>query len=106
VVDERENDGRGDTVGLEGGWIADGHRVSATTTGSDATMAAQQRRERLISIRDVLDSQREVVPTRCTHCGRDAHDRDHELVQAALRARIRVLEARVWALEAELVAAP
>jgi hypothetical protein len=68
-------------------------------------MAAQQRRERLISIREFLDSQREVVPTRCTHCGRDAHDRDHELLQAALRARIRVLEARVWALEAELAAA-
>jgi len=45
-------------------------------------------------------------PTRCTHCGRDAHDRDHELLQAALRARIRVLEARVWALEADLVARP
>lgn len=68
-------------------------------------MAAQQRRERLISIRELLDSQREVVPTRCTHCGRDAHDRDHERLQAALRARIRVLEARVWELEAELRAA-
>jgi hypothetical protein len=65
-------------------------------------MAAQQRRERLIPIREFLDSQREVVPTRCTHCRRDAHDRDHELLQAALRARIRALEARVWALEAEL----
>jgi hypothetical protein len=68
-------------------------------------MAAQQRRERLIPIRDLLDTQREIVPSRCTHCGRDAHDRDHELLQAALRARIRVLEARVWALEAELAAA-
>jgi len=68
-------------------------------------MAAQQRRERLIAIRELLDSQREIVPIRCTHCGRDAHDRDHELLQAALRARIRVLEARVWALEAELPAA-
>jgi len=66
-------------------------------------MAAQQR-QRLMSIRELLDSQREVVPTRCTHCGRDAHDRDHELLQAALRARIRVLEARLWALEADLVA--
>jgi hypothetical protein len=105
VVDERENDGRGETVGLEGGGIADGHRISATTTGSDATMAAQQRRERLISIREFLDSQREIVPTRCTHCGRDAHDRDHERLQAALRARIRMLEARVEALTAELAAA-
>lgn len=68
-------------------------------------MAAQHRRERLMSIRDLLDSQREVVPTRCTHCGRDAHDRDHERLQAALRARIRMLEARVWELEAERRAA-
>jgi len=68
-------------------------------------MAVRQRREHLMSIREFLDSQREVVPTRCTHCGRDAHDRDHELLQAALRARIRVLEARVWELEAELRAA-
>lgn len=67
-------------------------------------MAVPQRRDRLIPIRELLDSQREVVPTRCTHCGRDAHDRDHELVQAALRARIRVLEARVEALTAELAA--
>jgi hypothetical protein len=104
VVGERANDGRGETVGLEGGWIADGYRVS-TPTGSDATMAAQHRRERLMSIRDLLDSQREVVPTRCTHCGRDAHDRDHERLQAALRARIRMLEARVWELEAERRAA-
>lgn len=65
-------------------------------------MAIQQRPERLMSIRDLLDAQREIVPTRCTHCGRDANDRDHERLQAALRARIRVLEARVGALEAEL----
>jgi hypothetical protein len=63
-------------------------------------MAAQQRR--LMTIRELLDSQREVVPSRCMQCGREAHDRDHELLEAALRARIRVLEARVWALEAEL----
>jgi hypothetical protein len=68
-------------------------------------MAAQHRRERLLSIRELLDSQREIVPTRCTHCGRDAHDRDHELLQAALRARIRVLEARVWELEAGIAVA-
>lgn len=68
-------------------------------------MAAQHRRERLIPIRALLDSQREIVPSRCTHCGRDAHDRDHELLQAALRARIRVLEARLWELEAEIAAA-
>ena len=68
-------------------------------------MAAQHRRDRQMSIREILDSQREVVPTRCTHCGRDAHDRDHERLQAALRARIRMLEARVWELEAERRAA-
>lgn len=68
-------------------------------------MAAQHRRERLMSTRELLDSQREIVPTRCTHCGRDAHDRDHERLQAALRARIRELEARLWALEAEITAA-
>jgi hypothetical protein len=65
-------------------------------------MAGQQRRERPMSIRELLDSQREIVPSRCPHCGRDAHDRDHELLSAALRARIRVLEARVWELEAEI----
>jgi hypothetical protein len=68
-------------------------------------MAAQHRRERLMSIRELLDTQREIVPTRCTHCGRDAHDRDHERLQAALRARIRELEARLWALEAEITKA-
>lgn len=68
-------------------------------------MAAHHRRERLMSIRELLDSQREIVPTRCTHCGRDAHDRDHERLQAALRARIRVLETRLWELEAEISAA-
>jgi len=64
-------------------------------------MATQQRRERLMTIRDLLDAPRGAVEGRCAHCGRDPQDRDHELLQAALRARIRVLEARVWALEAE-----
>ena len=64
-------------------------------------MALPQRRSRLRTIDELLDFQREPVPTRCTHCGRDAADRDHELLQAALRARIRVLEARICALEAE-----
>lgn len=63
-------------------------------------MGAQQRG--LMTIRELLDSQREAVPTRCVHCGREPHERDHELLEAALRARIRVLEARVWALEADL----
>ena len=55
-----------------------------------------------MTIQELLDSQREMVPTRCTHCGRDGADRDHELVQAALRARIRLLEAKIHDLEAEL----
>jgi hypothetical protein len=55
-----------------------------------------------MSIRELLESQREAGPLRCTHCGRDATDRDHELLQAALRARIRVLEAKVCELEAEI----
>lgn len=65
-------------------------------------MALQQRRDRLMTIRELLESQRESVPTHCVHCGRDASERDHELLNAALRARIRVLEARVCELEAEL----
>jgi hypothetical protein len=65
-------------------------------------MAVQQRRDRLMTMRELLESQRELVPTYCVHCGRDMTDRDHELLQASLRARIRVLEARVLELEAEL----
>lgn len=65
-------------------------------------MALQQRRGRPMTIRELLDSQRETVPVRCSHCGRDAADRDHELLQAALRTRIRLLEAKIYELEAEL----
>jgi hypothetical protein len=65
-------------------------------------MALQQRRNRLMTIQELLESQRETVPARCSHCGRDGVDRDHELLQAALRARIRVLEAKVCELEAEI----
>lgn len=65
-------------------------------------MALPQRRHRPTTVQELLDTRREIVPTRCTHCGRDAADRDHELVQAALRARIRLLEAKVNDLEAEL----
>jgi hypothetical protein len=65
-------------------------------------MAVQQRRDRLMTMRELLETQRETVPTYCVQCGRDTTDRDHELLQAALRARIRVLEARVCELEAEL----
>jgi hypothetical protein len=65
-------------------------------------MAVPQRRGRLITIQELLETQRESVPTRCSHCRRDSTDRDHELVQAALRARIRVLEMRLSELETEL----
>ena len=65
-------------------------------------MAVQQRRDRLMTMRELLESQRETVPHHCVHCGRDTAERDHELLQAALRSRIRVLEARVLELEAEL----
>ena len=65
-------------------------------------MALQQRPDRMMTIRELLNTQREAGPTYCAHCGRDASDRDHELLQAALRARIRVLEAKVCELEAEL----
>jgi hypothetical protein len=64
-------------------------------------MATTSRRARLISLQELLNSQRETGPVRCSHCG-DAADRDHELVQQALRVRIRVLEARVSELEARL----
>lgn len=65
-------------------------------------MAVQQRDGRLRTIGELLESQRETVPLHCAHCGRDWADRDHELLQAALRARIRVLEAKVCELEAEI----
>lgn len=64
-------------------------------------MALQQRRRRLMTIQELLNSQRESVPTRCSQCGREI-DRDHELAEAVLRARIRVLEARISELESEL----
>jgi hypothetical protein len=63
-------------------------------------MATPYRRPRLRTIQELLLSQRESVPTRCTQCGRDSAERDHERVQAALRARIRLLEAKVSDLEA------
>ena len=63
-------------------------------------MPTPHRRRRTMTIHELLLSQREIVPARCSHCGRDSADRDHELVQAALRARIRILEATVCDLEA------
>lgn len=64
-------------------------------------MATTSRRARLISLQELLNSQRETGQVRCSHCG-DSADRDHELVQQALRVRIRVLEARLSELEARL----
>lgn len=65
-------------------------------------MALQQGRNRLMTIQELLDSQREATPVRCAHCGRDAIDRAHELLHAALRTRIRMLEAKIAELEADL----
>jgi hypothetical protein len=65
-------------------------------------MALPQRREQMTTIRERLTSQRHVVTPRCTHCARDSVDRDHELVQAALQKRIRMLEMKIYDLEARL----
>ena len=62
-------------------------------------MALGHHRGRLMTIQELLSVQRESVPTRCAHCNRDSSDQHHALVEAALRARIRVLEARVASLE-------
>lgn len=64
--------------------------------------ATQQRRGRPVTIQERLAPQREIVLSRCTHCDRDRIDRDHELVEAALRKRIRLLEMRLHELEAGL----
>jgi hypothetical protein len=64
-------------------------------------MGVPQRRGRLITFQELLEIQRESVPPRCPHCGRDGSDRDNEL-HAALRDRIRALEARVSELENRL----
>jgi len=60
------------------------------------------RRPRPMTIQELLTSQREGGRARCDHCGRDASDHDHELVQQALRVRIRGLEARITELEGRL----
>ena len=69
-------------------------------------MATTSRRARLITLQELLNSQRATVPARCGHCGRDESDRDQELVQQALRVRIRRLEAQLAELEARLAAKP
>lgn len=58
-------------------------------------MAMPLRRGRLLTMQELLESQRETAASRCKHCGRDGTDRDHELVETALRARIRILEAQL-----------
>lgn len=58
---------------------------------------ATQRRARPLTIHELLLSQRESSPPRCAHC--DAAARDHELVERALRVRIRALELRLAELE-------
>lgn len=61
---------------------------------------ATPRRARPLTIQELLLSQRESSPARCDHC-RDAA-RDHELVERALRVRIRALELRLAELEDRL----
>jgi DNA-binding transcriptional MerR regulator len=69
-------------------------------------MATTSRRARLMTIQELLNTQRASGPARCGHCGRDAADRDHELVQQALQLRIRGLEARIAELEGRLASKP
>jgi hypothetical protein len=61
---------------------------------------ATARKEREITLNDILMLPHEHdAGERCGHCGRDNADRDYEMVQEALRGRIRVLEAKVRDLE-------
>jgi hypothetical protein len=62
---------------------------------------ATQRRARPLTIQELLSSQRESSPPRCAHC-RDVAAADHELVERALRVRIRALELRLAELEDQL----
>jgi hypothetical protein len=54
----------------------------------------------LLTIQELLESQRRTRASRCTHCGRDNAEHDHALVESALRARIRMLEERLAAFGA------
>lgn len=56
-------------------------------------------RGKLATIEELLEEQRATTPTRCPQCQADGQ---HELVEAALRERIRTLEHRVARLEAWL----
>jgi hypothetical protein len=62
---------------------------------------ATPRRSRPPTLQELLTSQRELAPPRCAHC-RDRAAQDHELVERALRVRIRALEIRLAELEAQL----
>ena len=62
----------------------------------------QHRHGRPVTIQELLGPQRETILPRCPHCSRDSVDRDHELVEASLRKRIRLLETRLHELEAGL----
>jgi hypothetical protein len=55
----------------------------------------QQPRGRPATIEELLSVQRESAPARCDHC-------THEIAEAALRDRVRMLEDRVAKLEAWL----
>ncbi len=59
---------------------------------------SSERRRRLLTIQELLESQRQTTRSRCCQCGRDRAERDHALVESALRARIRTLEARLGEL--------
>lgn len=64
---------------------------------------ARRREDRDLDLHDLLELHRhDEVEERCNYCGRDGADRDFDMVQEALRGRIRVLEAKVRDLEAML----
>ncbi len=61
-----------------------------------------QHQGHLMTMEELLHVQRESSPVRCTHCKRDSHDHERDLVEEGLRVRIRELEARVAKVEAWL----
>ena len=65
-------------------------------------MSLGQHRGQLKTIEELLDVQRASSPMRCTHCKRDSHDHERDLVEDVLRTRIRELEDRVAKVEAWL----
>ncbi|MEO7732282.1 MAG: hypothetical protein ABIY55_15020 [Kofleriaceae bacterium] len=65
-------------------------------------MSLGQHRGQLKTIEELLHVQRESSPMRCTHCNRDSHDHERDLVEDVLRMRIRELEERVAKVEAWL----